>query len=439
MLYSMIGAGSGYIDDVTDAVIEAVRQTIARYRILPVGCRVAVAVSGGADSVCLLHALGELGASISGVAHFNHKLRGAASDQDERFVSAMAARLRVPFFRAEVQGEWAGGNLEQAARVARRSFFQGLIRDGVCDRVALGHTRDDQAETVLFRVLRGSGLTGLAGIHPVTEDGLIRPLIGVRRGEVEQFLISRGIGWREDAMNREPRFARNRIRRDLLPQLAREWNPQIVDALANLADLAYEEERAAQVPCATEWKIEELKRMPRAIARRVIRRAIEAARGDLRRIEFRHVENMIEMTEGGPARVTAPGVEAVRSFDWIRIAAPGTAKLADPLEVTVPGNYPAPDGSTEIRIENPCANLKVELTAPIQLRGWRHGDHYRPVGRFRDQKIKELFQSARVPCWRRAAWPILSSGNKILWAREFGVAEEFAGVRVSEIPRQICG
>ena len=404
---------------------------------LPPGSRVAVAVSGGADSVCLLHALRELNAPVSGVAHFNHKLRGEASDEDERFVAAMAARLGIAFFRSEAPADLAANNLEQAGRRARYRFFQGLMRDGVCDRVALGHTRDDQAETVLFRVLRGSGLAGLAGIHPVTMEGFIRPLIEVRRSEVEDFLRTRNVDWREDATNREMRFARNRIRHELMPQLAREWNPQIVDALANLGDLAYEEERAAEIPCAgqlqaTELRVEDLAGMPRGLARRVVRRAIEAAKGNLRRIEFQHVERIIEMAGHGPRRLALPGVEAIRSFDWLRIAAPGKARVAGPVEVTVGGSYTAPDGASEIRIENPCATLKVELAAPVQLRGWRPGDHYRPVGHFRDQKIKEMFQSARIPSWRRAGWPILASGDKILWARQFGAADEFAALRVSE-------
>lgn len=392
------------------------------------------AVSGGADSVCLLYVLSELKANISGVAHFNHKWRGEAADEDERFVAAMAARLGIAFFRAQMPENLRADNLEQAARRARREFFQSLIRDGVCDRVATGHTRDDQAETVLFRVLRGSGLTGLAGIHPVSE-GLIRPLIGVRRSEVEEFLRLRKVAWREDATNRDVRFARNRIRYELMPQLARDWNPQIVDALANLGDLAFEEERSAEVPRATELRVDELARMPRGLARRVVRGAIEAAKGDLRRIEFAHVERIIAMAVEGPSRIALPGVEAIRSFDWVRIAVPGGLRVADPVEVTVPGNFLAPDGTTEIRFENACANLKVELTAPVQLRGWRPGDHYRPVGRSRDQKIKELFQSARIPCWRRAGWPILASGNKIMWARQFGVAEEFSGLRVFETNR----
>ncbi len=138
----------------------------------------------------------------------------------------------------------AQGNLEQNARNARREFFSRLMRDGVCDRIALGHTRDDQAETVLFRILRGSGLAGLAGIHPSDSmTDFIRPMIDVTRAEVEDFLHSRGIAWREDQSNRDPQVRPQSDSPQLLPQLAREWNPRIVESLAQLADLAFEEER----------------------------------------------------------------------------------------------------------------------------------------------------------------------------------------------------
>src|SRR5580700_2848625 len=211
-------------------MLARVLKTISRYNMLPAGARVIVAVSGGADSVCLLHVLTELfPTSVAGVAHFNHHWRPAASNEDERFVAALASQLTLPFFKAEATP--SQGNREQEARRARREFFASLG-----STVALGHTRDDQAETVLFRFLRGSGLAGLSGILPVG-NGIIRPLIDVTRAEVEQYLRTRNIPWREDATNQDLSFARNRIRHDLLPQLARDWNPKITDALAHLADL----------------------------------------------------------------------------------------------------------------------------------------------------------------------------------------------------------
>jgi tRNA(Ile)-lysidine synthase len=427
--------------------------------------RVIVAVSGGADSVCLLHVLRELRIGVTGIAHVNHKLRGEASEEDERVVAAIARDMRLPFHITAAP--CVGGNLEQTARRARREFFDDLIRRGLADRIALGHTMDDQAETVLFRMLRGAGLAGLAGILPVTAEGLIRPLLGVTRAEVETFLRERGICWREDASNREPRFARNRIRHGLLPSLKQDWNPRITETLAHLADLAYEEEHwwAAEVgriarnmlvvsSGAVEIPTAELARLPRAVARRLIRRAIRQVKGNLRGVQFSHIENLLELPEtGGQAEL--PAIRAIRSFDWIRLEVPLGPQPAE-AEVTVPGWGLAPDGNSMICLgvnrrtqgTDACATLKSDLYLPkvperLVLRGWRPGDRYCPVGHASDWKLKELFQRQRVPSWRRPFWPILCWGDKILWARDFGPAAEYgeslnsAGrfrLRVVEVP-----
>jgi tRNA(Ile)-lysidine synthase len=426
-----------------------------RYNMLAPGDRVVAAVSGGADSVCLVAALCELasrlGFSVAGVAHLNHKLRGEASEEDERFVAALAQCHGVAFYREEAAADGAGsgtrGNLEQWARRERLQFFSRLIREGKANRIATGHTRDDQAETLLFRLLRGSGLAGLAGILPVTAEGLIRPLLDVGRAEVREFLRSRGIAWREDASNQDRRFARNRIRHDLLPRLAREWNPEIAGALGHLADLAGEEERWWQVEIGTiadkllskvdggvEIRAEELTRLPRAVARRLVRRAVSMVG---QAPEFEHVEKVIELAQSGRGSgcLELPGVLIERSFDWMRCTAPGGPPEPQPVPVEVPGRYRWAGGEVCFEVaEKPqragCVRLKWKgrrVPARLELRGWRAGDHYRPWGRARDQKIQEMFQRARVPSWKRALWPIVTNGSKILWVREFGAAAEFAG------------
>jgi tRNA(Ile)-lysidine synthase len=420
-------------------MLARVLKTISRYNMLPEGVRVIVAVSGGADSVCLLHVLRELApASVAGIAHFNHKWRAEASDADEQFVAQLASELALPFFRAEATPGHVPGNLEQQARRARMAFFSSLDAT-----VALGHTRDDQAETVLFRFLRGSGLAGLAGIAPAGK-GIIRPLLDVTRKEVEEFLRSRNIPWREDSSNADHRFARNRIRHELLPQLTRDWNPQLTGTLARLADLAHEEEHywagaldqfAGQVPGAPSVELPtSTLTLPRALARRLIRRAIAQAKGDLRRIDFDHVEAIFDLQR----RRRLPGLIVTRSFDWIRFAPSSAPPPPVPLEIIPPGTWPAPDGLSQICVDiaqiggpEPCATLNVEscwfqICSPLVLRGWRPGDRYRPAGQSRDHKIQEMFQKARVPSWRRSFWPILASGDKILWSRQFGVAHEFA-------------
>jgi tRNA(Ile)-lysidine synthase len=452
-------------------VLKQVLKTISRYNMLasasPRGepLRVAVAVSGGPDSMCLLHVLRELAPQFSlalSIAHFNHKLRGAASDADERFVADAAARLGLPFHSGGANVASVNDNLEQAGRKARRRFFAELQRSGTADLIALGHTRDDQAETVLFRLLRGTGTAGLTGILPVTSDGWIRPLIEVTRVEVREYLASHAIQWREDATNLDFRFARNRIRHLLIPQLARDWNPQISGTLANLADVAIEEERwwkavidrcaerdfvhVGGEEAAVEVEIPRIASVPRAVARRLIRRAIAEVRGDLRRIEFSHIESVLELAEGtkGEGRRSLPGLEVIRSFDWVRFVKKGLRQVPEEQELRIPGENQLPGSETRIRLEvaqkngpSPCGTLKAaeldwgQLPAPLVLRGWRAGDRYRPLGEGRERTVAEMLQKARVPSWRRPFWPIVTGAGKIVWAKQFGPAAQFAAVEGS--------
>ena len=410
----------------------------------------AVAVSGGPDSVCLLHVLLELaprlGVTVTGVVHLNHQLRGEASEEDERFVAEMASRVGVPFLCERVELNQKSGNLEQAARRARLVFFSRVIKDGVANRVATGHTTDDQAETLLFRLLRGSGLAGLSGILPATREGIVRPLLDVTRANVADFLRERGLSWREDATNQDARFARNRIRHSLIPQLAREWNPHVSESFANLADLAREEEQWWQqeisrlagdfltpVQGGIEIHANRLAALPKAVARRLVRRACPVSPG------FSAVERILDLAAQpeGKGKLELAGLVVIRSFDWLRITPPGRASLPEPIIPKVPGRYPWAGGAEQVCFEiaegncakTGCASLKLSegrLPAPMELRSWSAGDHYRPAGHSRDQKIKELFQAARIPSWRRPFWPIVASGSKILWARGFGAAAECA-------------
>ena len=440
-------------------------QFIIRYIMLRQGARVGVAVSGGADSVCLLHALAELaprwGASLS-VLHLNHRLRGEESDRDEQFVRELAARLGLPATVRNWECPPAGGsesaNLEEAAREARLAFFSDTIASGALDLVATGHTKSDQAETVLFRFLRGAGTAGLAGIRPVTSTGLVRPLLAVDRAEVEAFLTERGIAWRDDATNASPRFARNRIRHTLLPQLAREWNPAIADALADTADWALAEESyweaeiarletliAPDAERALLIRCQDLQEQPVAAARRLVRRAIERVKGDLRGVDFQHVSailNLAAITEGH-GRLQAPGIDVIRSLDWLRFAPAGSLLRQHRtyrFPAPVPGSIELPGSRGSIHlelIEKSTSDDRVynsstdwldwrKLSGPLELRNWRPGDQYQPEGKSGEVKIKTLFLEERIPLWERGRWPVLLDGELIVWARRFGPAVRFA-------------
>jgi tRNA(Ile)-lysidine synthase len=445
-------------------LLQRIAHTIARHRMFEPAQQVGVAVSGGADSVCLLHALLELAPQWDlhlSVLHLDHGLRGEESRQDAEFVRGLAARLGLPFTLRETTVAASPDNLEQAARQARLTFFRETISTGAVQRVATGHTRSDQAETVLFRFLRGSGTAGLSGIRPVTSEGIVRPLIEVERSEVRQFLLDRGIAWREDSTNSSLQFARNRIRHELLPQIAREWNPAIGETLANTADWALAEEAwwAAEIDRLASQHITVtdgaillraglLSALPLAVARRLVRRAMELAKGDLRGIDFGHVRSVMDLARSteGHGRLQAPGLDIFRSFEWLRFGQPGAAPFGPGLEtrnyrlaLAVPGTVRVPGTNLAISLELiDKSGLSVSpewvynkwvgcldwqrLSGSLELRNWRPGDQYQPAGYSGEEKIKTLFQQARIPLWERRHWPVLTDGPSIVWARRFGPA-----------------
>ena len=446
-------------------MIERIIRTIERERMFGPGMPVGVAVSGGADSVCLLHVLLEVGPRWDLrplVLHLNHGLRGEESDRDEEFVREMAARAGLPILVESWERRDAGScNLEEAARDARLAFFEKALATGAVERVALGHTRGDQAETVLFRFLRGAGTAGLAGIRPATSTGIVRPLVEIDRDEIEQFLRGRGIAWREDSTNLSPEFARNRIRHHLLPQLARDWNPAIRETLANTADWARAEEAYWEAEIdrlaagalresggAVVLRADALLALPLAVARRLARRAMERVKGDLRGIEFHHVEALLELAAGGQGhgRLQAPGLDIFRSFEWLRVSPPGVATLENRnyrFPATIPGRVELPGpgsailleliettgtiGSSESVYNKGVSGLDREsLSGPLEVRNWRPGDRLQPLGKAGEEKIKTLFQEGRIPLWERRHWPVVVCGSSVVWTRRFGPDARFA-------------
>jgi len=226
---------------------QSVLANIRTSRMLAAGDRVGVAVSGGADSVALLRLLdrlrNELGITLA-VVHFNHSLRGAEADADSGFVAELAGALGLEFLAAredvEAEALRQGWNLEDAARRLRYAFFDRVIGEGKATHIAVAHTADDQAETVLAHLMRGTGPTGLAGIYPIAGT-IVRPLLGTRRERLREHLRAHGQTWREDSTNRDVRRTRAHIRVQLLPMLERDFSGEIVGHLGELARLAREE------------------------------------------------------------------------------------------------------------------------------------------------------------------------------------------------------
>jgi tRNA(Ile)-lysidine synthase len=471
---------------------DRVARTIRRFRMIPdAATRVGAAVSGGADSVCLLRLLYSMGIPVS-VIHVNHQLRGEESENDEAFVTRLAGRLGLQLYVRRVDTRALGGNLEQQARGVRYGFFDELVRSGAVDVAATGHTLSDQAETVLFRILRGTHSKGLAGVHPVAR-GLIRPLIEVTREEVESYLREAGDAWRDDRSNRDLSFARNRIRHELLPALKRDWNPEIERTLAHQAVLSLDEEAYWSEETArlaesglfqnrgNKIVVEASKLLghPVAVARRLVRYAIETVKGDLLGIDFRHTEEILELARQteGHGRLQAPGIDVMRSFGWLRFAPIETGgrlearnyEIACPVEgkAALPGN----EGWLELEvIENIDISVAprelgesvkvkeaeldldrvLKIGGDLRLRTWKPGDQYSRAARSgtgtcdsgASVKVKQLFQDERIPLWDRANWPMITAGQQIVWVKQFGPAAEAAArgdtrriLRIREIIR----
>lgn len=475
-------------------LIASIRDAVQRHDMFRASHCVAVAVSGGADSVALLRLLEdlrvELGFSLC-VIHFNHQLRSHDSDEDERFVASLARDLNLPFFpgSADVASiaqrhKW---NLEDAARRLRYRFFAKIIADGTAARVATAHTADDQAETVLARLIRGTGLTGLKAIHPV-RGSIIRPLLTVRRAQLRSYLGTIGQEWREDSTNTDSRRLRARVRQQLMPQIEKDFSVAIVRNLAALADLARDDERfwaeiieercasiAARTPEAISIEIRDLlwplgvrpqskrgvENPFRAMTQRIVRHLyteVAVSGGELSR---RHVEAIIGLAEkraSGRHLELPCGVKVQRVFERLIFSGPHGSQSKTSRESSVPRAPYAHEidvahGSADVSVPELGRrfHLKVidwppqeretsfegvildaeRLQPPLILRNWMPGDSYCPSGHRRRQRLARMLMANHVSAALRASWPVLTSAGRVAWADRMPVAKEFSATEAT--------
>lgn len=453
---------------------ETVLEYIRRRSLVKAGDRTGVAVSGGADSVALLRLLLELRQEIGlvlSVVHFNHNLRGSESDADADFVSRLAERHGIEMHSAGRDvGKHAEArhlSMEAAARQLRYQYFLQLMEDDRLNCIATGHTLDDQAETVLLRMVRGTGTRGLAGIYPkliyppvrsrssssqgnlfqsasglsgssqFSVDGsrfsVVRPLLGTSRADVEAYLKDIGQDWREDSSNRDLRYARNRLRHGILPRLARALNPKVKETLAETAEIARSEEdywqKEVERVLPEVWEprlrsLAELGGLPLALRRRVVRAAAESVG---LRLEFRHVEEVLGLGSATAKSAMLPdgwivtktrgglqfGLATRADFDYeYFLAVPGMVHVPEAgsrfeATIVVPGYNPD-------HVLNPALLQKV-----LTVRNWRPGDRFWPAHSKSPKKIKELLQERKLGTPERKLWPVVVSGEEIVWVRGF--------------------
>ena len=306
------------------ALLQQVRRTIRRHDLCPAGTRLLVALSGGSDSVALTFILRELAANgefcVVALAHFNHHLRPTA-DRDEQFCRELAVRLGLPIVAggAEIR-EYAASErlgIEEAARRARYAFLHRSAADVGADRIAVGHTRDDQAETFLLKLIRGAGPTGLGGIYP-RRDALVRPLLNASRTELRNYLTARGESWVDDESNTDLANARNRVRHRVIPELDAAYGGPTTASIARAADLAREDgawlseladkrygELASIDDQSISFSAASLAAEPAPIRRRLLRRALRDIAG-VREVALEHVDAATDILNGSSAGADLP-------------------------------------------------------------------------------------------------------------------------------------
>jgi tRNA(Ile)-lysidine synthase len=431
-----------------------------------VGDRIGVAVSGGPDSILLLTFIKQLAREMGctpAAVHFNHHLRGPESDGDERFVRDEALRLGIELIRGEGDVSKVARekhrNLEATARELRYKFFYSLINQGRLDKVATAHTANDQAETVLLKLMRGAGTRGLGGIFPVLESKVIRPFLSVTRAEVEHELEERKLEWRRDSSNENQKLQRNKVRKQLLPFLQKEFNPEIITLLKELADRSRDDEDCLENFAherARPWRVQEglehkiparsLGEFPVAISRRILRQMIHAVRGNLLGITYQHIEALRRLASESQSgrRLSLPGgVEVRREFDWL-IVAPAPAIATDMeycFPVHIPGEVSVPslglnfrfkiigpeDGTRAYNDSGAVGFDPLKISGPLVLRNWQAGDRFGGAKGRKARNLKDIFASRKIPQARRRVWPVLVAGSEIVWARDVPRVPEKTG------------
>jgi tRNA(Ile)-lysidine synthase len=479
----------------TKHLFQRLQGSIQRSGLIRDGDRVGVAVSGGADSVALLLLLVGLKKNLGitpSVLHFNHKLRGRAADADEKFVAALARKHKLPFYFATAPVKAIAksdkANLEATARRLRYAFLAQSAGEHHLDKIAVAHTADDQAETVLAHILRGSGLAGLCGIHPQVEK-IVRPLLSVSRTDLRLYLKARKQTWREDATNRDTAKTRARIRKKLIPLLKKEFQPRIVEHLTSLSNHARQDDallhRLAQehlltsleiIPGGARIRIADLllpnpQEHPRAqigdqatdqaastglsgrLVRLIVRRVKSAsvnAKDHPSGGEFTalHVTQVLELGFYGRngSSLPLPGnIEVQRHRDTLVFCAKQSTALSlhdyeykidslpDHNAIRIPElgcvfRFTVIDWHPQRGETSLSGGVldEARLNFPLTLRSWRPGDRFCATGHSKPEKLKRLFNEKGIDRWQRAGWPVVVSGEDLAWSRKFGASAKFA-------------
>ncbi len=439
-------------------LLEKVKNTIRKYRLLQPGDKILLAYSGGVDSSALLHLFLDFREELEFelfLGHFNHGLRKEA-DRDEIFVRQKAKELSLPLFVSKKdirrEAKEKGINLEEAARLARYEFLRKKAAALGEAKIATAHNLNDQAETFFLRLFRGSGHLGLAGIFPRVEGKMIRPFIEVSRKEVEEFLQERKISFRIDRSNYDCRFRRNKIRLELIPYLEKNFDSNLLHHIGQLTSILREEEeileeltrkKGAEAVKKSEGRFYLdaglLQSTSQGLARRLVRFYLELAKGDIRGISYKDVESVLKLVSGKEHPLSK---DLVIRREKGRIEL--TEKLGSPQEF-----YYRWDGFSPLVLEEAGLVFRGErltkkemsrfkyddsrqavfdmgkINFPLTVRSRKEGDRYQPLNSPGRKKLKELMRARDIPRSERSRQPVFLSGDRIIWVLGLPVSEEF--------------
>ncbi|GBE05103.1 tRNA(Ile)-lysidine synthase [bacterium BMS3Abin10] len=436
---------------------EKALKTIKKYSLLQHGDSILIALSGGPDSVSLSVILDELKDNFNLSLHalyVNHGLRPEESREEEAFCRRFCDELGIKFHfetvKAKEYSETNRLNLQEAARELRYDAFEKTALKTGADRIALGHNADDQAETVVMRLIRGAGRKGLSGIPPV-RGIIIRPLIDIERSEIEAFLSEKHISYMTDSSNLRKDYSRNRLRQEVIP-LLQEYNPSLIATINRTADIMREEDEYLEIIVTktlmrlisrkTDDDIElflfPLENMEKPILRRVIRRAVNETRG-LRGIDLIHIEDIIKLIKTGRAgdSVALPGkIRAVRKYSTLILTALAPLKLK-PRVFDPPGELVLYEDGIVLKAEiaetwsndyngKDTSVFDLDrLVLPLEVRMRQKGDYFYPAGFGKKKKLQDFFVDEKVPRDERDSVPIVVSGGNIIWIAGYRMDERY--------------
>jgi len=451
-------------------VLRTVEQVISTYAMFKPNDKVLVGVSGGPDSVALLHVLLELAPEYDlklGIAHLNHGLRGQEADADAEFVSSLARKFDLPCYSKKQNTRQFHAqsklSLEEAARQIRYNFYFEVAEKYGFDKIALGHQANDNAEHVLMYLFRGSGPLGLSGIPPTRGAKIVRPMLRLTRNQIENYLAATGLNSVTDRSNTDLQFTRNRLRHQLLPNLISSYNPRLIETLNRLAEIMRTEEQwindtitpifkglIVRKPAETlTLSVPALNAIQPAVLRRIIRMAVEAVKGDLRRITFTHIESSRRLLGKNRTcgHLDLPDSICIRrQGDELLIYRAKSVRKYHRLKprgfedhffkyvIPAPGFKPVVINIKETGVQlkftqTPAGNIPDfrkagqqvaffdmdRLTFPLLVRTFRPGDRFTPLGMTGTQKVKDFFINHKVPRSDRSRCPILLNREMIIW------------------------